>query len=51
MARVTDPGYHRGRIPATKGKTFDHLTASSIDHPKTPATAPAGALGERSAQL
>jgi len=22
MARVTDPGYHRGRIPASKGKTY-----------------------------
>ena len=22
MARVTDPGYHRGRIPANKGRTY-----------------------------
>ncbi len=22
MARVTDPGYHRGRIPASKGRTY-----------------------------
>ncbi len=22
MPRVTDPGYHRGRIPANKGKTY-----------------------------